>query len=177
MDEQGLGDQLEPIYNSFVLIQEVAWKTCREWWTRETGGKKGSGKSICACSTTWWWLPVCREENQHSFCLDNRMRNPTSLEVLSLFIYMCVCVYMTLYFICKWIYELFTCHLSTPYIQIIQRQGYHFCVNPILANLVILILFYFRIFLKSNYLQIHTWHHGSVPKKTHNNLCHSSRYS
>ena len=27
-DKQGLGDQLEPIYNSSVLIQGVAWKTC-----------------------------------------------------------------------------------------------------------------------------------------------------
>ena len=29
-DEQALGDQLEPIYNSSVLIQDIAWKTCRE---------------------------------------------------------------------------------------------------------------------------------------------------
>ena len=29
-DEQGLGDQQEPIYNSSVLIQDVAWKTSSE---------------------------------------------------------------------------------------------------------------------------------------------------
>ena len=29
MDEQVLGDQLEPIYNNSVLIQDVAWK---EWF-------------------------------------------------------------------------------------------------------------------------------------------------
>ena len=45
-DEQGLNDQLEPIYNSSVLIQDVAWKTCRERKTIETSGKWGPGKSV-----------------------------------------------------------------------------------------------------------------------------------
>ena len=30
MDEQKLDDQLEPIYSSFMQIQDVAWKTCWE---------------------------------------------------------------------------------------------------------------------------------------------------
>ena len=30
MDEQGLGNQLETIYNSSVLIQDVTWKNCQE---------------------------------------------------------------------------------------------------------------------------------------------------
>ena len=47
-DEQWLGDQIEPIFNSFVPIQDVAWKTCREQWTIETSGKKKSGKSVLA---------------------------------------------------------------------------------------------------------------------------------
>ena len=42
------GDQLEPIYNNFVLIQDVAWKTCRERWTIETNGEKGSWESVLA---------------------------------------------------------------------------------------------------------------------------------
>ena len=46
MDKQRLDDQLEPIYNSSVLIQDVAWKTSRKQWTIETSGKRGSGKSM-----------------------------------------------------------------------------------------------------------------------------------
>ena len=33
MDEKILGGQMEPIYKSCVLIQDVTWKTCRERWT------------------------------------------------------------------------------------------------------------------------------------------------
>ena len=39
-------DQLEPIYNSSVLIQNVALKTSRERWTIETGGGRESGTSM-----------------------------------------------------------------------------------------------------------------------------------
>ena len=38
MDEQRQDDQLAPIYNSSVPIQEVAY---RERWTIETGAKRG----------------------------------------------------------------------------------------------------------------------------------------
>ena len=48
MDEQRLDDLLEPIHISSVTIQDVAWKTCREQWTIETGGDRGSGKSVLA---------------------------------------------------------------------------------------------------------------------------------
>ena len=48
MDEQMLDNQLEPIYNSSVLIQDVALKTSWERWTVETGGKRGSGRSVLA---------------------------------------------------------------------------------------------------------------------------------
>ena len=41
-------DQLEPMYNSSVLIQDIALKTFRERWTIETNGKRGSGKSVVA---------------------------------------------------------------------------------------------------------------------------------
>ena len=46
MDEQRRDDQLEPIYNNSVQIQNVALKTYREWWTIETGSGRGSGKSV-----------------------------------------------------------------------------------------------------------------------------------
>ena len=39
-------NQQEPIYNSSVSIQDLAWKTSRERWTIETGGKRGSGRSV-----------------------------------------------------------------------------------------------------------------------------------
>ena len=46
MDEQRQDDQLEPTYNSFVPIQDVALKTCRKQWTIEKSGEKGSGISV-----------------------------------------------------------------------------------------------------------------------------------
>ena len=46
MDKQGLGNQQEPVNNSSVLIQDVAWETYREWWLIETRGERGSGKSM-----------------------------------------------------------------------------------------------------------------------------------
>ena len=53
-DEQGKGDQLEPIFNSSVLIQDVAWETCRKQWTIGTSGGRGSEKS----------MPVARHDIQ-----------------------------------------------------------------------------------------------------------------
>ena len=46
MDEQRQDDQLESIYNSSVPIQNIALKTDRERWTIETGGERGSGRSV-----------------------------------------------------------------------------------------------------------------------------------
>ena len=48
LDEQRLEDQLELIYSNSVLIQDVTWKTCQERWMIETGGQRGSGKSVLA---------------------------------------------------------------------------------------------------------------------------------
>ena len=45
MDEQRQDDQLEPIY---VSIQDITLKTCREQWTIDMGGGKGSGRSVLA---------------------------------------------------------------------------------------------------------------------------------
>ena len=45
-DEQRQDEQLEPIYNSSVEIQDVALKTYRERWTIETSGRNGSGRSV-----------------------------------------------------------------------------------------------------------------------------------
>ena len=43
MDEQRQNVQLEPTYNSSVLIQNVVWKTYRERWTRERVAGEGHG--------------------------------------------------------------------------------------------------------------------------------------
>ena len=50
MDEQSQDDQVEPIYIniSSVLIQDIAWKTSSEQWTIETGGERGSMRSMLA---------------------------------------------------------------------------------------------------------------------------------
>ena len=45
MGEQRQDDQLEPIYNSSVPIQDVALKNYRKRWTIEKGGRRGSGRS------------------------------------------------------------------------------------------------------------------------------------
>ena len=47
-DEQGLGNQLEAIYNSTVLVQYVAWKTYRVRWTIGTSIRRGLGNSVLA---------------------------------------------------------------------------------------------------------------------------------
>ena len=39
IDKQRQDDQLEPIYKSSVLIQDVALKTYRVWWTIERVGE------------------------------------------------------------------------------------------------------------------------------------------
>ena len=48
MDEQRQNDQLEPIYNCSMPIQDVALKTSREQRMIETGGERGSGISVLA---------------------------------------------------------------------------------------------------------------------------------
>ena len=48
MDKQRQEDQLETIYNSPVPIQDIALKTSREQWTIESGGERGSGRSVLA---------------------------------------------------------------------------------------------------------------------------------
>ena len=48
MDEQRQDNQLEPIYNSSVPIQDLALKTSQERWIIETGSERGSGRSVLA---------------------------------------------------------------------------------------------------------------------------------
>ena len=48
MDEQMRNDLVEPIYNSSVLIQNVALNTYWERWSIEKGGGRGSGRSVLA---------------------------------------------------------------------------------------------------------------------------------
>ena len=48
MVNQRKDDQLEPIYNSSVPIQDVDLKTYWKRWTIETGGERGSRRSVLA---------------------------------------------------------------------------------------------------------------------------------
>ena len=48
MDEKRQDNQLEPIYNSYMPIQDIAWKTYRERWMIETGGERGAERSVLA---------------------------------------------------------------------------------------------------------------------------------
>ena len=45
-DEHVLDDQLERIYKKSLQIRNVAWKTRRKRWTKETSGERGPGKSV-----------------------------------------------------------------------------------------------------------------------------------
>ena len=46
MDKQRQDDQLEPIYNSSVPIQDVALMTNQEQWKIEKTCGRGSGRSV-----------------------------------------------------------------------------------------------------------------------------------
>ena len=46
MDKQRQDDKLEILYNNSVSIQDIALKTSQEQWTRDTGGERGSGRSV-----------------------------------------------------------------------------------------------------------------------------------
>ena len=48
MDKKRLGNQLEPIYNSSVPIQDMALKTSLEWWMIDMGGERESKRSMLA---------------------------------------------------------------------------------------------------------------------------------
>ena len=48
MDLQRQDNQVETIFNSSVPIQNIALKTSLEQWTIETGGARGSGRSVLA---------------------------------------------------------------------------------------------------------------------------------
>ena len=61
MNEQKQDNQLEPIYNSSVPIQDIALKTSREQWMIVMGGERGSGRSVLAA---WYddkkaWKIIC----------------------------------------------------------------------------------------------------------------------
>ena len=46
MDEQRQNNQQETLYNSSVLIQDIALKTYQKQWTIEKGGRRGLGISV-----------------------------------------------------------------------------------------------------------------------------------
>ena len=48
MAEQKEDNQLEHTYSSYVMIRDVALKTCQRRWTIRKSGKRGSGISVLA---------------------------------------------------------------------------------------------------------------------------------
>ena len=67
MDEQRQDDQLEPIHNSSVTIQDVALKTYLERWTIETGGGRRSERSVLAVRHDG---NDDNETNTHNSCIE-----------------------------------------------------------------------------------------------------------
>ena len=62
MDKQRLNDQLEPINNSSVPIQDIVWRTYQERWIIETSSKRI--REIQANSATWWGMFNWRSKDQ-----------------------------------------------------------------------------------------------------------------
>ena len=69
--EQMQDDQLEPIFNSSVLIQGVALKTHRERWTIEKDSGRGSGRSVLVAQhdDDGSWRPKSRVTQRFPFQL------------------------------------------------------------------------------------------------------------
>ena len=58
MDEQRQDNQLKPIYNNFVSIQDIVLNTSRERWMIVMGGERGLGR--------WLYIYIHREINSLS---------------------------------------------------------------------------------------------------------------
>ena len=71
MDEQGQDDLIETIYNCSVPIQDISLKTARKQWTMETGGERGSGRSVLAA----------RHDDDDDVWLSNRTQSQAMLNV------------------------------------------------------------------------------------------------
>ena len=65
MDDQKQDDQLEPIYNSSVPIQDIALKTSLERRTIKMGDERGSGGSVLAARHD---NDVCTQFNVFNYC-------------------------------------------------------------------------------------------------------------
>ena len=104
MDEQMLDDQLEPIYDSSVLINDVTWKTFRERRTIETDGERGSGKSVLAAwhddprSNRNFSSPVTALTKNGLFFVSNKKRKKNILTFVRSFSK----VYVQTIFLSKW---------------------------------------------------------------------------
>ena len=89
MDEQRLDDQLEPIYNCFAPIQDVAWRTCRGRCMIETGGQRERERER---ETERERDRERQRQRQGNLCKQcNKM-------MIYIYIYMCVCVC-----VCVWL--------------------------------------------------------------------------
>ena len=67
LNEQRFDDQLEPIYNSSVPIQDVAWKISRDSWTIVTVNERGSGTSglVARHDDVGWGTPAKDKKSQN----------------------------------------------------------------------------------------------------------------
>ena len=69
MDEQRQDNQLEPIYNSSVPIQDITLKTW-EQWIIETGSERGSGRSMLAANHVddyiYIYACICTHTHTHN---------------------------------------------------------------------------------------------------------------
>ena len=61
--EQRQDDQLEPTYNSFVPIQDVALKTYWERWMIEKSGRETVWEIHAGSVTWWWWVATIHTTN------------------------------------------------------------------------------------------------------------------
>ena len=58
-----VGPPAKPIYNCSVPIQDITLKTTRVRWTIETGGKRGSGRSVLAVIYIYIYIERERERD------------------------------------------------------------------------------------------------------------------
>ena len=102
MAEQKQGDQFEPTYSSSVRIWDVALRMSQKWWTIGRSGERGSGISMLAAQHDDDDDDLFSKKD---FELGERRRK----EGRENKIYVCVCVYVSIY-----VYSL------TTYIQTIM---------------------------------------------------------
>ena len=87
IDNQRQDDQLEPIYNTSVPIQDVALKTYRKLWILETCSERGSGRSVLSVRHDHVIIQLikynCTRYNQMFREFDHKKNNLSKLVVFT----------------------------------------------------------------------------------------------